>query len=220
MMVNIIAAMSDRDGIIGINNALPWKLPSDMARFKILTNNSVVIMGRKTYESIPKKFRPLPGRMNIVLTKNKKKFYAKHDCRQVGETLIAAGSVKEALKRAAICQSLDYHLSSEVWIIGGEQIYEQFLDKNYVDFLHITVVEDTTIGHTGYQEEVSFFPLTASDIDTSADWISVQEDLVHAPKDEYRTKYRIYAFTKDTNKVRLGFLSKLSSKIINYISLP
>ena len=217
MIVNIIAAMSERNGLIGVDNALPWSLPSDMARFKLLTKSSVVIMGRKTYESIPKKFRPLTGRVNIVLTRNKRKFYAKNDCQEVGKTLVAVGSVKEALKRAAMHQSLDHNLSSSVWVIGGEQVYKKFLDENYIDFLYLTVVDDFL---TGYSDEMSFFPLTISGIDESGHWTILREDLIYEPRDDYQSKYRIYVSTKATRKVKLGLLRKLAYRAVNYISLP
>ena len=66
-MISIIAAVS-KNGVIGVDNKLPWNLPEDLKRFKELTTNNVVIMGRKTYESIGK---PLPNRINIVVTRNK-----------------------------------------------------------------------------------------------------------------------------------------------------
>ena len=65
-MISIIAAVS-KNGVIGVDNKLPWNLPEDLKRFKELTTNNVVIMGRKTYESIGK---PLPNRINIVITRN------------------------------------------------------------------------------------------------------------------------------------------------------
>ena len=96
------------NGVIGNNNAMPWHLPEDLAHFKKLTLGSPVIMGRKTWDSLPTKFRPLPGRTNVVIT------------RQTGwqaEGAQTAGSLVDAL---ALCQ-----LASDVWIIGGAQIYAQ-----------------------------------------------------------------------------------------------
>ena len=96
------------NGVIGNNNAMPWHLPEDLAHFKKLTLGSPVIMGRKTWDSLPTKFRPLPGRANVVIT------------RQTGwqaEGAQTAGSLIDAL---ALCQ-----LASDVWIIGGAQIYAQ-----------------------------------------------------------------------------------------------
>ena len=107
MNINMIFARS-ANGVIGNNNAMPWHLPEDLAHFKKLTLGSPVIMGRKTWDSLPTKFRPLPGRTNVVIT------------RQTGwqaEGAQTAGSLIDAL---ALCQ-----LASDVWIIGGAQIYAQ-----------------------------------------------------------------------------------------------
>jgi len=68
-MIVIVAAVA-RNGVIGKDNALPWHLPEDMAHFRAITTGQSVIMGRKTWESLPARFRPLPGRTNIVLTRD------------------------------------------------------------------------------------------------------------------------------------------------------
>jgi dihydrofolate reductase len=107
MKINMIFARS-ANGVIGNNNAMPWHLPEDLAHFKKLTLGSPVIMGRKTWDSLPPKFRPLPGRTNVVITRQTN-WHAQ------GAT--TAGSLQDAL---ALCQS-----SNEVWIIGGAQIYAQ-----------------------------------------------------------------------------------------------
>ena len=96
------------NGVIGINNAMPWHLPEDLAHFKKLTLGSPVIMGRKTWDSLPHKFRPLPGRTNVVITRQA-------DWQAEGAKI--AGSLQDAL---ALC-----HASADVWIIGGAQIYAQ-----------------------------------------------------------------------------------------------
>ena len=67
--LTLIAALA-RNGVIGKDNRLPWHLPADLKHFKELTSGHAVIMGRKTWESLPEKFRPLPGRQNIVVTRN------------------------------------------------------------------------------------------------------------------------------------------------------
>lgn len=109
MAINVIWAQA-RNGVIGRNNTIPWRLPEDMAHFRALTMGHPVIMGRKTWDSLPAKFRPLPGRLNIVVT------------RQPGwaaEGAQRAGSLQEAL---ACCPA-----GSSPWIIGGAQIYAQAL---------------------------------------------------------------------------------------------
>jgi dihydrofolate reductase len=68
-MIVIIAAVA-KNGVIGKDNALPWHLPEDLKHFKALTLGHQVVMGRKTWESLPERFRPLPGRQNIVVTRN------------------------------------------------------------------------------------------------------------------------------------------------------
>ena len=107
MKINMIFARS-ANGVIGNNNALPWHLPEDLAHFKKLTLGSPVIMGRKTWNSLPAKFRPLPGRANVVVTRQA-------DWHAEGAQ--RACSLADAL---AICLT-----ASDVWIIGGAQIYAQ-----------------------------------------------------------------------------------------------
>ena len=68
-ILSLIAAVA-RNGVIGIDNRLPWRLPADLKHFKALTLGHTVIMGRKTWESLPASFRPLPGRQNIVVTRD------------------------------------------------------------------------------------------------------------------------------------------------------
>ncbi|MDO9406480.1 MAG: dihydrofolate reductase [Polaromonas sp.] len=96
------------NGVIGKDNAMPWHLPEDMAHFRQLTQGKPVIMGRKTWDSLPAKFRPLPGRSNIVIT------------RQTGwqeAGALVAPSLPEAI---ALCGNVE-----EAWVMGGAQIYAQ-----------------------------------------------------------------------------------------------
>ena len=94
------------NGVIGKDNALPWHLPEDLAHFKRTTLGSPVIMGRKTWDSLPPKFRPLPGRLNIVISRN---------AGWQAEGATRAKSIAEAL---ALCPP-----GSDAWVIGGAQIY-------------------------------------------------------------------------------------------------
>ena len=103
--LNIIFARA-ANGVIGKDNTLPWRLPEDMAHFKRTTLGSPVIMGRKTWDSLPPKFRPLPGRQNIVVT---------HQADWQAAGAQRAGSLAEA---ASLCPD-----SSEAWVAGGAQIY-------------------------------------------------------------------------------------------------
>ena len=116
MIISLIAAMG-KNRVIGHDNSIPWKLPADMKRFKDLTTGKPVIMGRKTFESIG---RPLPNRTNIIITSDKN--YKADGC-------IVVHSVDEALKVAK---------GDEIMIIGGAQIYKQFLpiaNRMYLTFI-------------------------------------------------------------------------------------
>ena len=99
-----------RNGVIGKNNTLPWHLPEDLAHFKATTLGQPVIMGRKTWDSLPPKFRPLPGRLNIVVTRQTQ-WHA--------EGAQVAHSLEQAL---AHCPA-----SAFAWVIGGADIYAQAL---------------------------------------------------------------------------------------------
>ena len=105
--INLIYARA-ANGVIGKDNAMPWHLPEDLAHFKRLTQGWPVIMGRKTWDSLPPRFRPLPGRTNVVITRQQ-------DWTDTGAQ--TATSLADAL---AQCSA-----SEEVWVIGGAQIYAQ-----------------------------------------------------------------------------------------------
>lgn len=109
MALNLIYARA-RNGVIGKDNQMPWHLPEDLAHFKRVTMGQSVIMGRKTWESIPAKFRPLPGRENIVLTRQTQ--WSAHGAQ-------VASSLQQALQ---ICASHE-----QVWVMGGAEIYAQAL---------------------------------------------------------------------------------------------
>jgi dihydrofolate reductase len=100
MSVGLIWAQST-SGVIGRDNGIPWRLPEDQARFKELTMGQTVVMGRLTWESLPAKVRPLPGRRNVVVTRQAE--------------YVADGAV--------VVEGLDEALDGENWVIGGEQIY-------------------------------------------------------------------------------------------------
>ena len=109
MRVNLILARAS-NGVIGLNNQLPWHLPEDMAHFKQQTAGAPVIMGRKTWDSLPVRFRPLPGRQNMVVTRQQ----------YWNETgALRASSLLEAL---SLCEQ-----APEAWVIGGAQIYAEAL---------------------------------------------------------------------------------------------
>ena len=109
MKLHLIYARA-ANGVIGAGGTLPWHLPEDLAHFKRLTMGCPVIMGRKTWDSLPPRFRPLPGRLNIVVTRQA-------DWQAAG--VLRAGSLAEA---TALCPP-----GAPVWVIGGAQIYAQAL---------------------------------------------------------------------------------------------
>jgi len=131
MQLKMILAM-DLDGCIGKENGLPWRLRSDMLRFKRLTmgqGNSAVLMGRTTWETIPEMYRPLVGRINIVVTRNTE--YSLHEADVVN-------SIENGIQHA-LSKNCD-----ECWIIGGANIYEQCRDM--VEEIHLTSVETSNSG--------------------------------------------------------------------------
>lgn len=109
MKLNLIFARAT-NGVIGLNNAMPWHLPEDLAHFKRHTLGCPVIMGRKTWDSLPPRFRPLPGRLNIVLTRQP-------DWQADGA--LRASTLAEACTQ---CPT-----DSDVWVIGGAEVYAQAL---------------------------------------------------------------------------------------------
>ena len=117
MRLNLIYARA-ANGVIGRDNTMPWHLPEDMAHFKQHTLGSPVVMGRKTWDSLPAKFRPLPGRLNIVLTRNG----------ATAALLQAQGALPLHSLDAALahCAALPQP-PAEVWVMGGAQIYAQAL---------------------------------------------------------------------------------------------
>ncbi|MGI9512111.1 MAG: dihydrofolate reductase [Anderseniella sp.] len=128
MRVSAVVAASD-NGVIGRDGGLPWHVSSDMKLFKEITLGKPVIMGRRTWESLPR--RPLPGRRNIVVTRQ-------HDFSAEGAEL--AHSVEDAL---AMCAG-----EAEVSIIGGGQIYADAMahtDRIYLTRIHLEVDGDTVL---------------------------------------------------------------------------
>ncbi|MGE5470138.1 MAG: dihydrofolate reductase [Bacteroidota bacterium] len=130
-IVIIVAVAKNR--VIGKDNQLIWNIPQDMARFKALTSGHTVLMGRKTWESLPPRFRPLPGRRNIVISRQPD--YA------------APGADVAASLEAGLTLAGD---TSTVFVIGGEQIYRQAMAL--ADRLEITEVELAPEGDAWFPE--------------------------------------------------------------------
>ncbi len=119
-MISIIAGMT-KNRVIGKNNQLPWHIPEDLQNFKKITNGKTVLMGRKTYESLPAKFRPLPNRKNIVISRTMLPEAGLDVCKSMEEAVERANAAKE-----------------EFFVIGGASIYQQalpFADKLYISYI-------------------------------------------------------------------------------------
>lgn len=134
MIVSAIAAVAE-NGVIGRNGDLPWHLPDDLKYFQRITKGHHVITGRKNYESIPEKYRPLKDRVNIVVTRNAA--YDAPGARVVDS--LAAGL--EIAQRAN---------DVEAFIIGGGQIYREALTMRLVDRLYLTIIHSAVEGDTHF----------------------------------------------------------------------
>lgn len=108
MNLSLVWAQS-ADRMIGRDGVLPWRLPEDLARFRELTAGHPVIMGRRTWDSLPERFRPLPGRQNVVLTRQ---------AGVAGDGAVVAHSVADALALVD---------GDDTWVIGGHDVYVAFL---------------------------------------------------------------------------------------------
>lgn len=131
MIISIIVAMG-RNRVIGIKNKLPWNLPADMEHFRQLTMGKPVIIGQKTFESIGK---PLPGRINIVLTRDEN--FQAPGC-------IPSHSIEEALQVAKEKEA------KEVMICGGASVYKQFLPL--ADKMYLTLIDGDFEGDAYFPE--------------------------------------------------------------------
>jgi dihydrofolate reductase len=130
-IIYLIAAIS-QNGILGVDNTIPWKHKEDMQRFKKLTTSSTVIMGRKTFESIGK---PLPNRNNIVVSKN------------AYEGTQQASSLKEAIELST------FYSCPKTYLIGGASIYEEGME--YAEEIDLTIVPEV-IDASQYKEVAKF----------------------------------------------------------------
>jgi dihydrofolate reductase len=128
-VLTVIAAIA-RNGVIGLGNRLPWHLPADLRHFRALTTGRTVIMGRKTWESLPDKFRPLPGRRNIVVTRN--------------GAYPAAGATVVTSLPAALAATQD----DEAFVIGGAELYAAALPL--ADRLQLTEIDAAFDGDTHF----------------------------------------------------------------------
>ena len=165
MKIKMIVAM-DNQGIIGQDGELPWRLSSDLKRFKKLTvadGFNAVVMGRKTWDSLPIKFKPLPERLNIVMSR---------DTKWSGE------GAEMALYPGRAIEIAYANGCEEFWVIGGAQIYKLYLDK--IDEIHLTRVNTVNSGNINFPD---------------LNWLEWKEEIIEKiPSDdsnEYDTTYSI-----------------------------
>lgn len=165
--LSMIAALDVQNGI-GKNNDLMWNLPADMQFFKTTTKGHVVIMGRKNYDSIPEKYRPLAGRTNVVLSRQK--------------DFVAPGCL--VFDSLATClENLSLEEGQKVFIIGGAQIYDLALQTGLVSDLFLTHIDKTYGADT-------FFP--------AFDATVYQKELLFKQEvdDKHEARFEVYHYSK------------------------
>ena len=167
MKVSLIVAVAENGGI-GKDNDLIWHLPKDMRFFKETTMGHHVIMGRKNFESIPERFRPLTNRTNVVISRQS-------DYQAEGSLVL--NSLEAALKVA------QENGDSEPFIIGGGQIYKLALAGNLVDKVYLTKVHHSFEGDT-------FFP------ELSAEWKEIAR-VDHQSDEKNAYNFSFITYTKD-----------------------
>lgn len=164
MEISFVVAVT-RNHVIGRNGGLPWRLSTDLKRFKALTIGKPVVMGRICYDSVAK---PLPGRPNIVITRNPD--FAPDD-------VIVAHSLEAALQRAEVeARRLGVE---EIAVIGGGVVYRETMDRATI--LHVTHIDAEIDGDT-------FFP----EIDPAIWQAGPSEDVPAGEKDDYPTRFVTY----------------------------
>ncbi len=165
MLISLIVAHSS-NRVIGIDGQLPWHIPDDLKYFKAITIGKPIIMGRKTFDSIGK---PLPGRLNIIITKNTD--LTIEECVVVNNLEAAITEAKNYFKTQDTEQE-------EIFIIGGAQIFKQSME--FVNKIYITEV------HAEYAGDVFFDELSDND------WIEVGRDLHDSQNDKIPFSFVTY----------------------------
>lgn len=135
-MLSMIVAMSEKTRVIGLDGDMPWKLGADLRRFKKITTGHTVVMGRKTWESIPAKFRPLPSRHNVVLS------------RQPG---YEAEGAEVFISLEAMSRQMSWDHDEHMFLIGGASLYEAGL--SVAERLYLTLVNYEGPGDTFFPED-------------------------------------------------------------------
>lgn len=164
--VNLVVAVAS-NGVIGKDNQLVWHLRDDMKFFKDLTTGHIILTGRKNYESIPEKFRPLPNRLNCIMTRNEN--YQATGCELFSDLTAWIDAFQNDER--------------ELFIIGGGEIYRQSLEQDLVDVMYITHVNAEPEGDT-------FFPVF-----NAADW-NVEVLAVQNQDERNEFDFKIVKYTR------------------------
>jgi dihydrofolate reductase len=167
-MISIIAAVS-ANGVIGVNNTLPFHYPEDLKQFKKLTSGSTVIMGRKTFESIGK---PLPNRNNVVVS----------NTTPTTECITIASSLQYAIQSSPT--------DKDIWIIGGASIYEQAME--YADQIVLTltpdIITDVSAVRFPWINPIKFTNIGTSPLDLDL-WLEKKSNLLLTKYKKTETEY-------------------------------
>jgi len=193
----MIVAMNSAGVISIMNDIIPWFVPEDLQYFRNLTRDNIVIMGRKTWESLPSQYRPLPDRINIVLTREKAFLDIMTDIPGMDNVHIVNSiqtlfSILDEINK-------DKENPRKIFVIGGSSIYKQFLQ--YTEHLYIT-----EINYTQKPVIAKFFPLSLKEINDDPIWelnINNNKDndgwLISKGSDHLY--YRFLEFVRTKNKV-------------------
>lgn len=176
MAIKLVVAVDNNFGI-GYENTLLYRVKEDLKRFKELTTGHFVVMGRKTFESLPS---ALPSRTNVVVTRNKK--YAVNDPCVI---------IEHDIERLVSLYQGTGQQDKDIWVIGGSEIYEQFLP--YADEIHLTLI------HKDAEHVDTYFPVEKA---KALDFEIVQYDTIFSESENYKVSFITYKkFTKPTKTV-------------------
>jgi dihydrofolate reductase len=145
-MLSLIVAMAEGSRVIGLEGDMPWKLSADLRRFKEITTGHTVAMGRKTWESIPPKFRPLPNRKNIVLTRQASYIESVEDGVGIATSLEEVVSTHRAISESPVAAEW-----GDLFVIGGESVFREALPL--ADRIYLTLVSYSGDGDTFFPED-------------------------------------------------------------------
>jgi dihydrofolate reductase len=160
-LVSIVVACADNH-VIGMNNQMPWHIPEDFKHFKTVTMGKPCIMGRKTFESILASLgKPLPGRLNIVISRNNTQYSG----------ALTVKDIDEAIEQASKTDS------NEICIVGGGQIYAQSLERNLVDRIYLTRVHQSPEGDAFFPALGTEWKETARNDQDGYSFLTFEKDL-------------------------------------------